>query len=108
MARMGPEFCEKLEIPDLVISPLERELFRILDDRLNLTTLVVFPSYVAAACEYMHAAYGLHLGDSAQIAYIDARVCQAARKEILARFSGGDVKVLFATTGIVGYGFNFG
>ena len=109
MARMGPLICEKLEIPELVISPLELELFDILDDRLSehLTTLVVFPSYVAAACEYMHAAYGLHLGDSAQIAYIDARVCQAARKEILARFSEGDVKVLFATTGIVGYGFNF-
>ena len=93
----------------LVVSPLEDELFEILKAEIEAgrTSLVMFPSYVAAACRYLHSAIGMRLGDFSRIGYIDATVNHAARLVLLDRFKNGKLKVLFATTMIAGYGFDF-
>jgi hypothetical protein len=97
------------QCPGLVVSPLEDELFKILNVEIDgdRTSLVMFPSYVAAACRYLHSAIGMRLGDFSRIAYIDSTVNGAARLHLVDRFKKGSLKVLFATTAIVGYGFDF-
>ena len=108
MARLGPEICNELDLHGLLVSPLEEELFRILEGRISEghTSLVVIPSHVGAACPYLHSYIGIRLRDFSSIGYIDRTVSMDARAELLSRLKSGDLKVLFATTGIVGYGYN--